>query len=111
LVSVLLVIATPVLMVTRLFTVLNALARPTLFVLDVPKLSVLAPPNVGVKNCPIANAAAAVVTSLIVMKVLEVRFPHCPSGAISLIELLSEPKPGFPPVAVIYTSELAVGHV
>jgi hypothetical protein len=86
---------------TRLLAVANAFVSPTLFVLDAPKLSVLELPNVGVKNCPSAIAAAAVVTSLIVMNVPEVRFPQAPSGATSMIALLFDPTPGSPPEAVM----------
>ena len=53
--------ATPVLMLTRLFTVANALARPVVFVLDVP----IKGESVRM-NCPRARAVAAVVTSLTV---------------------------------------------
>ena len=105
------VTAAPVLVFTRLFTVAKAFVRPTRFVLEAPILSVLELPNVVVKNCPSAMAVAAVVTSLMLMKVPEVRFPHAPSGAASMIALLFDPIPGSPPEAVIYTSELGVGQV
>jgi hypothetical protein len=105
------VTAAPVAVLTRLFAVAKAFVRPTLFVADVPMLSVLELPKVVVKNCPSAIAVAAVVTSLIVIKVLEFRLPHAPNGAASTMALLLDPTPGSPPVAVIYTSELGVGQV
>ena len=72
------VTAAPVEMFTRLFTVAKAFVSPTLFVLDAPMLSVLELPKVVVKNCPSAIAVAAVVTSSMLMKVLELDFRRLP---------------------------------
>lgn len=86
------VTATPVLMLTRLFTVANALARPVVFVGDVPIIG-------DAMNCPRAMAVAAVVTSLTVMKVLEFKLPHCPSGAASMVAVLAPLPVESPPDA------------
>ena len=99
------VTAVPVAMVTRLGTVAIAFAMPVCdwVVLRAPKLSaLLRPPTAGVKYCPSAYAVAAVVTSLMVMKVLELRLPQFPRAAASMIlAFVPVPRPGFPPYDVM----------
>lgn len=105
------VTAAPVAVFTRLFAEAKAFVSPTLFVADVPMLSGLELPKVVVKNCPSAIAVAAVVTSLIVMKVLEFRLLHAPQWRGHHNGAVVGSDPGSPPVAVIYTSELGEGQV
>ncbi len=95
--------AVPVATLTRFPAVAKALVMPIRFVDGAPIVSALLEPKVGVKNWPSAKAAAAVVSSLMVINVLLLRFPQAPRAATRTLAVLLTvpPSPGLPPEATI----------
>jgi hypothetical protein len=96
----------PVEVVTTLFTAAKAFARPGAFDGLAPTLAY------EDINGASDQTAAIVVTSLTLINVDEARLPQGPSAAINAKAELLVPalRPGFPPVAVMYTGVEAVGH-
>jgi len=103
--------AAPVVTLARLLAVANAFTRPVFEELQAPM-----DPFAGLMNCASAYAAATVVTSLMLMKVVAALalsvLQSVSTAAIRMAELLVPGvSPGFPPAAIMYTSGLDAGQV
>ncbi len=83
----------PTLMTRLTIAALAALFSPVKLVEDVPIID-----PVESMNCAIAHSAAAVVNSLTVTKLDELKLSHGPVSAIIASELFTPPPP-LPPVA------------